>query len=313
MSTHRMEPSINWNQVVRGLAVILVTLGVVGESWGAVVPGGWGDVTVMANDGKYESWGSPTKETTFGGSVNETHSILNTSSTRTATASLNASASHVKFAASASMTGPFADYGNFLGGAGADVGVSYTETLELNFAYTNTIGLSRDVIRVKRHGSGSITKWGGLNNNDDTVIAQLRETFAVPTSATDEFGEVIHDVTHGSENSAPFSQTQFFSVPLFPTGHPDIYATWWQDYFHASARVDVEGSAGADVDFGSTFEIQGLTFEDGTTPEEHGVVLTFGTGRASPNVPEPSSLVIALSGMGAMGLIAVARRGRKKA
>ena len=59
-------------------------------------------------------------------------------------------------------------------------------------------------------------------------------------------------------------------------------------------HVKGQGSGSGNVDFWGTSVLERLTFDDGTTPEEHGVVLTFGSGRTSPNlvVPEPSTLLL---------------------
>jgi hypothetical protein len=50
--------------------------------------------------------------------------------------------------------------------------------------------------------------------------------------------------------------------------------------------------------FNHTVKLESITFADGSTPEEHGFELVFGSGFTSPNVstavPEPGSAVIFL-------------------
>jgi PEP-CTERM motif len=74
-------------------------------------------------------------------------------------------------------------------------------------------------------------------------------------------------------------------------------------------------------DFSNTIMLDSITFEDGSTPEEHGFTVAFRSGLTSPNllsddpgvepVPEPSTL--GLLGLGSLGLCISRRRKRRRA
>lgn len=61
------------------------------------------------------------------------------------------------------------------------------------------------------------------------------------------------------------------------------------------------------IDGTNTFVLKSVTFEDGSTPEDHGFDLVFGSGRTSPNIiPEPGMVTMA-----SIACLGVALRGRR--
>ncbi len=76
------------------------------------------------------------------------------------------------------------------------------------------------------------------------------------------------------------------------------------------------GSTTSDWRIGKTLELVSVTFEDGTTPEDHGFDLIFDSGRSSPNLPAVSTVpepnTFALLGIGGAALAGYGWRRKRR-
>ena len=137
------------------------------------------------------------------------------------------------------------------------------------------------------------------------VLSDVFVGFSVGPSKVNLFGE-----TYGGEDSSasPIAVRYGAYVPLDEKLSTDDFAL----------TVDIDWSIIWGVvtgRFGNTVELESITFADGSTPEEHGFEVVFGSGAPSPNVPvnavpEPGSLI--LFALGATGIAVGCRRRPKK-
>jgi len=166
--------------------------------------------------------------------------------------------------------------------------------------------LSRGPLYAKAHLSGSVTNvpgavFVGPGADDDRFgisaswFYDARLVTGIETAQVTD-NALLHEFGLSHAQSSQFDS--LFSVNRLLSAQLDFQfdgANWTTSYTRVlSARASVVVGY-TDVDFGNSFGISGVTFADGTTPEELGFSLEFGGGRTSPNltaVPEPSSVAI---------------------
>lgn len=130
------------------------------------------------------------------------------------------------------------------------------------------------------------------NINYTTSYAGSEESIGSPSRFEISTGIDIKEISMPSTifwNGGNKSINQAIGVQWSSAGQMSgNYGMFW------STTLLLGPDSSLDFDAPHSFVLDSVVFDDGTTPEEHGFDLVFGSGRPSPNViaavPEPSSL-----------------------